>query len=138
VAGIWRAGGALSYAAGHAPLRAHLAPDLILGAVVAAVLFLFAYRISLWRNPFVTCRRCGGTGKTGGLVFAWSRSFCGRCGGHGLVPRLGTRLGYLYTGIRGAVRGPADPPYPDGPESPDDGPDPGGGQQWPGPWHPGR
>lgn len=70
----------------------HLTPHalLILGVVVAAS--LAAYRISLWLHPHAQCRRCGGTGKVGGVLFSWSRAWCGKCGGSGMVPRLGTLM----------------------------------------------
>ena len=48
--------------------------------------------VSLWQRPFVTCRRCNGTGRVSGTLFFWSRGFCMRCGGTGLCPRLGTLL----------------------------------------------
>jgi hypothetical protein len=58
----------------------------VTGLAAASVL---AYRVSLWLHPFTLCRRCGGTGVTAGF-FPWSRAFCRKCDGHGLVPRLGT------------------------------------------------
>jgi len=47
------------------------------------------YRVSLWLHPFTTCRRCGGSGITAGFL-PWTRAFCRKCDGRGLVPRLGT------------------------------------------------
>jgi hypothetical protein len=59
----------------------------VLGAILA-----IGYWISLRARPYVTCRRCRGTGKVRGSLFAWARDFCWKCGGTGLVPRLGTYL----------------------------------------------
>jgi hypothetical protein len=125
VAGSWRTGAA-AYAAGHAQFTG----DLIVGAVLAAVIFLFAYRYSLWRRPFAICRKCDGSGRVTGMIFFWGRDFCGRCGGYGIVPRLGTRIGYVLQDIW-AIRGTPDVPGPDNEEP-----------EWPdsaqGPWLPGR
>jgi hypothetical protein len=55
------------------------------------VLWCVVYRVSLWLHPFTMCRRCGGTGKVSGFL-SWTRAFCGKCDGRGLVPRLGTHL----------------------------------------------
>jgi hypothetical protein len=82
-------------ARGHVFPAIHLTPmdDLILLGVAAtiAAAFLVAYLISLSINPFAMCRRCGGTGKVGGMFFSWGRNFCPWCV-NGLVPRLGTRM----------------------------------------------
>jgi hypothetical protein len=52
------------------------------------------YRVSLWLHPFAMCRRCGGTGHITGFL-PWSRAFCYKCHGRGLVPRFGTKVGDL-------------------------------------------
>ena len=52
------------------------------------------YRVSLWLHPFTLCRRCGGSGITAGFL-PWSRAFCRKCDGRGLVPRLGTMTALL-------------------------------------------
>jgi hypothetical protein len=84
---------ALRKASGQAGvLHPHLAPHTVVFLIVGAavVLYLAAYRISLWLHPYRLCRRCGGSGKLGGGLLSWGWSYCGRCGSRGLVPRLGT------------------------------------------------
>lgn len=70
----------------------HLTMHAILVLAGLAVLFLVAYRVSLRLRPHVTCRKCRGTGKVRGVFFTWSRAWCPKCGGDGVVPRLGTCL----------------------------------------------
>jgi hypothetical protein len=77
----------------------HLSPHTIGVLAGLAVLCLVAYRISLWIHPNRRCRPCKGTGKARGVIFTWARSYCRRCDGDGMVPRLGTML------VGGAGRG---------------------------------
>jgi hypothetical protein len=77
----------------------HLSLRAILVLAGLALLFLAAYRISLWIHPNRRCRPCKGTGKARGVIFTWARSYCRKCDGDGMVPRLGTLL------IGGAGRG---------------------------------
>ena len=73
-------------AAVHAPGHAtHWLAVIALAAACIAV-----YRVSLWLHPFAMCRRCGGTGITSGFL-PWTRAFCYKCHGRGLVPRFGTK-----------------------------------------------
>jgi hypothetical protein len=76
----------------RSPVTVHLTPRLILGIAVVVIVLAVAYRVSLWLLPYVTCRRCDGTGKVRGFFFSWGRDFCPKCGGDGIVPRLGTCL----------------------------------------------
>lgn len=85
------------FAGPHLHLTLH---DILILAGVA-VLCLAGYRISLWIHPNRRCRPCGGTGKARGVIFTWARSYCRKCDGDGMVPRLGTLL------IGGAGRGQA-------------------------------
>jgi hypothetical protein len=88
---------ALHHAAGHAPaVHAPGGAVLLLAVIVLAAGGWLLYRVSLWLHPFRMCRRCGGSGIVSGFL-PWSKSFCGHCGGRGLVPRLGTTVG----GLRG-------------------------------------
>lgn len=118
---------ALSYAAAAAPARGLAWPALIPGSIAFAVIFLIAYRYSLWRRPMTICRRCGGKGHTGGMVFFWARAWCTKCGATGLVPRLGTRVLYALEALRAMMRRPPAPePDDQEPQWPD-----GTGQPWP-------
>jgi hypothetical protein len=66
--------------------------EIVLGIIAITAVLVIAYRISLWMYPMSTCRRCGGSGKVSGGFLFGGRAFCGKCGGQGLVPRLGTSL----------------------------------------------
>lgn len=90
----------------HAAAAIHTAPtaDLALWAAALLTLVAVAYLISLWLKPMTLCRRCGGNGTVGGFLFSYARSWCPKCGGQKLVPRLGTRL-------LGLISGPARPHY---------------------------
>jgi hypothetical protein len=82
---------ALAHAATRHAVTAHVPGHAVLWLAViglAAAGFL-VYRVSLWLHPFTLCRRCGGSGITRGFL-PWSRAFCRKCDGRGLVPRLGT------------------------------------------------
>jgi hypothetical protein len=65
------------------------------------------------------------------MIFFWGLDFCRRCGGYGVVPRLGTRMGYAFQAIRALIGGTPGAPEPDSEEP-----------EWPdsaqGPWLPGR
>jgi hypothetical protein len=91
----------MSAPAGHgqaaAAIHVSSTEGLALAAAVALVI-LAAYLFSLWRNPMTMCRRCGGNGTVGGWFFAYGRNWCPKCGGHKLVPRLGTRVMDLLGG----------------------------------------
>ncbi len=79
-----------SAASRHAPAAhtpGHAA--LWLAVIGLAAAWFAVYRVSLWLHPFTLCRRCGGSGITAGFL-PWSRAFCRKCDGRGLVPRLGT------------------------------------------------
>jgi ribosomal protein L40E len=82
---------ALAQAASQHASAAHGLSHVTLWLAVTglAAASVVAYRVSLWLHPFTLCRRCAGTGITSGF-FPWSRAFCRKCGGRGLVPRLGT------------------------------------------------
>lgn len=71
--------------AAHAPGHA----TLWLAVTGLAAAWFAVYRVSLWLHPFTLCRRCGGSGITAGFL-PWTRAFCRKCDGRGLVPRLGT------------------------------------------------
>jgi hypothetical protein len=77
---------------GRRPPGIHLTPHLVLGLIGLGALLAAGYWISLRVRPYVTCRRCHGAGKVRGFFFAWARDFCPKCGGYGIVPRLGTCL----------------------------------------------
>jgi hypothetical protein len=80
-------------ARGHAAAAFHLTPlECLFLLGVASLFFFLAYLVSLWCSPMTMCRRCGGTGMSGGWMFGYARRLCSKCGGHKLVPRLGTRL----------------------------------------------
>jgi hypothetical protein len=84
---------ALAHAASRPATGPHL-PGSVGSWVVLAGLAAVAwgvYRVSLWLHPFAMCRRCGGTGHITGF-WPWSRAFCYKCHGRGLVPRFGTKL----------------------------------------------
>jgi hypothetical protein len=83
---------ALAQAAGRAAPAAHVPGRVAAGLVLAglAAAGWLVYRVSLWLHPFAMCRRCGGTGIITGFL-PWSRAFCCKCNGRGLVPRLGTK-----------------------------------------------
>jgi hypothetical protein len=89
---------ALARATSRPGLGAHVPSKttLLLIVIGVAAVCYFVYRVSLWLHPFVMCRRCGGSGKIIGFL-SWSRAFCYKCNGTGLVPRLGTRV----TDLRG-------------------------------------
>ena len=70
--------------------------ELWLAVIGLAAAWFAVYRVSLWLHPFTMCRRCGGSGITRGFL-PWSRAFCRKCDGRGLVPRLGT----MTAGLRG-------------------------------------
>ena len=91
---------ALAHAAPHTH-AAHLPGGvmLVLALIVLAPAAWLVYRVSLWLHPFTMCRRCAGTGITAGFV-PWSRSFCRRFDGRGLVPRFGVKA----AGLRGRNR----------------------------------
>lgn len=76
----------------HPRLGVHLTPHLILCLAVVVAALAIAYLISLRLRPYVTCRRCHGVGKVRGFFFSWARDFCPKCGGDGIVPRLGSYL----------------------------------------------
>ena len=78
-------------AGAHVPGAAGLGAAVLLAAGCYLV-----YRVSLWLHPFRMCRRCGGSGIVTGFL-PWSRAFCYKCNGRGLVPRLGTKA----TDLRG-------------------------------------
>ena len=80
----------------HAP-AAHILGRLALWLAVTglAAAWFVVYRVSLWLHPFTLCRRCGGSGITAGFL-PWSRAFCRKCDGRGLVPRLGTMTAGLW------------------------------------------
>jgi len=86
-----------SAASRHAPV-AHVPGHaaLWLAVIGLAAAWFVVYRVSLWLHPFTLCRRCGGSGITRGFL-PWSRAFCRKCDGRGLVPRLGT----MTAGVRG-------------------------------------
>lgn len=118
--------GLLSVGVTSAHVAGGVAPSEVLIAVVGfGALLLVGYRISLYLHPHVLCRRCDGTGKVSGALFFWSRSFCMKCGGTGLSPRLGTRVLDAWAGRRR----PAWSPPPDIPDEP---------EQWPDGWDPRR
>ena len=83
---------ALARAAGQAAPAVHAPGPVAAGLVLAglAVAGWLVYRVSLWLHPFAMCRRCGGTGITSGFL-PWTRAFCYKCHGRGLVPRFGTK-----------------------------------------------
>jgi hypothetical protein len=56
---------------------------VLLWAIVIAVCFAVAYRISVRRHPYRPCRKCGESGKHRGAVFTGSFRACTRCGGTG-------------------------------------------------------
>ena len=87
---------ALARAAGQAP-AVHAPGGVGAGLVLAglAVAGWLVYRVSLWLHPFTLCRRCGGSGITAGFL-PWTRAFCRKCDGRGLVPRLGTMTAGLW------------------------------------------
>jgi hypothetical protein len=60
--------------------------------VIAAVIGLVAYVISLKLHPNTNCHRCKGTGKNRGEIFTSSHRQCTYCGGTGRIPRWGTRI----------------------------------------------
>jgi hypothetical protein len=84
-------GQALARTASRHALAAHALdrPVLWLAVIGLGLAWLAVYRVSLWLHPFTMCRRCGGSGITRGFL-PWSRAFCRKCDGRGLVPRLGT------------------------------------------------
>lgn len=86
----------LAGAAGRLAPGAHVhsTAALVLILTVLVVICYVVYRVSLWRHPFVMCRRCGGSGKITGFL-PWSRAFCHKCNGSGLRPRWGTHLADL-------------------------------------------
>ena len=84
---------ALTHGTGlQVPAGIHVTPRLILGIAVVVTALAVAYRVSLRLRPHVTCRKCHGTGKVKGVFFTWARGWCPKCGGDGVVPRLGTCL----------------------------------------------
>jgi hypothetical protein len=87
---------ALAQAAGQPGLGAHTVghAELFLAIIALAALSWLVYRVSLWLHPFASCRRCGGSGQIRGFL-PWSRAFCYKCNGRGLVPRFGTKVGDL-------------------------------------------
>jgi hypothetical protein len=82
---------ALARAASQHASAAHVSGHAVpwLAVIGLAVVGFAAYRVSLWLHPFTLCRRCGGSGITAGFL-PWTRAFCRKCDGRGLVPRLGT------------------------------------------------
>ena len=85
-----------SAASRHAPAAHAPGPVVLWLAVIGlAAAWLLVYRVSLWLHPFTMCRRCGGSGITRGFL-PWSRAFCRKCDGRGLVPRLGTMTADLW------------------------------------------
>ena len=88
---------ALAQAASRHASAAHALgrPVLWLAVIGLAAAWFAVYRVSLWLHPFTLCRRCGGSGITAGFL-PWSRGFCRKCDGRGLVPRLGTMTAGLW------------------------------------------
>jgi hypothetical protein len=88
---------ALAQAASRHASAAHALgrPVLWLAVIGLAAAWFAVYRVSLWLHPFTLCRRCGGSGITAGFL-PWSRAFCRKCDGRGLVPRLGTMTAGLW------------------------------------------
>ena len=88
---------ALAHAAGSRAAAAHAPGEAALCLAVAALGAggWLLWRVSLWLHPFTTCRRCGGSGITAGFL-PWTRAFCRKCDGRGLVPRLGTMTAGLW------------------------------------------
>ena len=87
---------ALARAAGQPGFGAHAVghPAFWVAVIALAALSWLVYRVSLWLHPFASCRRCGGSGQIRGFL-PWSRAFCYKCNGRGLVPRFGTKVGDL-------------------------------------------
>jgi hypothetical protein len=87
----------LAQAASRHALAAHALdrPVLWLALTGLGLAWFAVYRVSLWLHPFTMCRRCGGSGITRGFL-PWSRAFCRKCDGRGLVPRLGTMTAGLW------------------------------------------
>jgi hypothetical protein len=59
---------------------------------VLSILVTTTYWISVRRNPEVPCRICRGDGRRYGVLWTQASRACRRCGGRGLVPRLGLRV----------------------------------------------
>jgi hypothetical protein len=56
--------------------------------VLAVVVYLVGYAISIRLHPYRPCRSCGQSGKHRGAVFTRSFRSCRRCGGSGRELRL--------------------------------------------------
>lgn len=60
--------------------------------VIAVVVVIVGYFISLVLHPQTSCRACGGRGRNRGAIYRYSIGACGRCGGSGRKQRFGRRL----------------------------------------------
>ncbi len=60
--------------------------------IVAGVVLLVGYRLSLTLHPYVNCRRCKGRSRHTGFFFSYARRPCHICFGSGTRQRLGARL----------------------------------------------
>ena len=63
-----------------------------LAVLLALVLWVGGYLISLRVHPYTRCRRCGGDGKHHGRLYPRAFRACPGCRGTGRRPRLGVRL----------------------------------------------
>jgi hypothetical protein len=59
-------------------------------AVIGWAIAFLGYLVSLWLHPHYNCRRCGGTGRHSGALYAWGNRRCNACGGQGRHRRIGT------------------------------------------------
>ena len=62
--------------------------------VLTILIIILGYFVSLWRNPWVTCSRCGNRPKRTGWIFGNAHHFCPKCKGTGQQLRLGRK--YLF------------------------------------------
>ena len=60
--------------------------------IIAVIVVIVGYLISLHIHPHHTCRGCGGTGIRRGAVFAFAHRRCGTCGGQARHRRWGNML----------------------------------------------
>jgi hypothetical protein len=61
----------------------------IVGLILAAVLLLIGYMVSIRRHPRIAHRSCGGTGRSHGWLYTWTHHRCQGCSGSGRAIRYG-------------------------------------------------
>ena len=72
--------------------------------IIAVIVLILGYLLSIQFHPHTACRRCGGSGRHAGSVWAYGNRPCGACGGQARHRRWGAQFFHRDKQVRAEAR----------------------------------